>query len=415
MWKVIRTLSLCVGLMMMVGLKSWVVASDHPPLFPNFSEFDPDYRWFEPLYCEDPGELDRNEGFFFSYERVSWSVMSPPRYDVGDPSPGLQIQSSVLVTTPAVPGAVPGVSNSVDVARPDSEWGWGNRWEFGYVWDNAGWDVSVLGTFRSVDTKTYGVENTSLTSQGFTGSVAVLFDIPDANLLRGFPFDALNPRLTEDSVLFVPSFDTMRVDNLTKMDGIEVMRLKRRNDFFAKESTVDFLYGARVLRVDNRLQVLGTGGFLGDSDWLSQVKNTLVGPQVGFRWAKRKGRWSLQSEGRFMAAMNIRDAELEGTMASLAQPARPNNSLYLNPTSFAKYDSDLEFSPVAEARIEAIYHLTKKVSFTLGYTATYASNIGYGSNMVDYTLPELTLRSLDDLETQHFFANGVNFGFEINR
>ena len=116
-----------------------------------------------------------------------------------------------------------------------------------------------------------------------------------------------------------------------------------------------------------------------------------------------------------MAALNVRDASLEGTMGSTLQPRLPNSGLYFNPTSFAQYDSDIEFSPLAEGRLDAVFRVTKKFSLTVGYTGTYASNVAYGSNMVAYTLPGLTLRPLDGLETQHFFSNGVNFGFEINR
>ena len=116
-----------------------------------------------------------------------------------------------------------------------------------------------------------------------------------------------------------------------------------------------------------------------------------------------------------MAAMNVRDASLNGTIGSTLNPPLVNSSLYFNPTTFSQYDSDIEFSPFAEVRLDAVYRLTQKVNLTLGYTGSYASNLGYGSNMVRYTLPELTLRSLDDLDTQHFFSNGWNVGFEINR
>jgi hypothetical protein len=157
------------------------------------------------------------------------------------------------------------------------------------------------------------------------------------------------------------------------------------------------------------------GGLLADSNWASEVENKMWGPQVGMRWQRTKGRWAIRTEGRFTAAMNIRDASLEGTMGSLLQPSRVNNPLYFNPTSFAQYDSDIAFSPLGEGRLEAVFNVTQKFALKVGYTGTYASNMGYGSNMVNYTLPGLTLRNLDDIDTQHFFANGVNFGFEINR
>jgi hypothetical protein len=434
MWKALRIFGLCTAL---IGLGAVRNASggDHGPLFVDTCELDADFRWFEPIYC-DCAEPIRNEGVFFSYERVNWNVLSPKRYAVGQE--GLQFASSVLVENdpvvfPGTPGAPPPtpVYNAIDVAYPDSEFGWGNRFEFGYVHNDAGWNVSVLEGFESVDSENYGQDPGFLVDpQPFTGSVAVLFQIP-AGLLDGFvdldldgvaddvdsdgnlPFGL--PADFGDLVTFVPSFDTLQINHRTRADGIEVMRLIRRDDFFARDSTLEFLYGLRFLRVDSEMQVLGTGGLLADSNWLSEVENKLVGPQVGIRWSRSKGRFSLRTQGRFMAALNVRDASLEGTMGSQLLPTVPNNPLYFNPTSFAKYNSDLEFSPLAEARLEAVFRVTKKVSLTAGYTGTYASNLAYGSNMVGYTLPELTLRSLEDMDTQHFFSNGLNVGFEINR
>ena len=434
MWKALSIFGLCTALIG-VGAVRDASGETHGPLFVDTCELDADFRWFEPIYC-DCAEPIRNEGVFFSYERLNWNVLSPARYAVGQP--GLQYTSSVLIyndpiVNPGVQNAPPPtpISNAIDVAYPDSEFGWGNRFEFGYVHENVGWNVGVVEGFESVDSETYGQDPGFLVDpQPFTGSVAVLFQIP-AGLLDGFvdlgldgiaddvdsdgnpPFGL--PTDFGDLVTFVPSFDLLTIDHRTRADGIEVMRIIRRDDFFARDSTLEFLYGLRFLRVYSEMQVLGTGGFLADSNWNSEVENKLVGPQVGLRWSRSKGRWGLRTQGRFMAALNVRDASLEGTMGSQLTPTLPNNALYFNPTSFAQYDSDIEFSPLAEARLEAVFRVTKQFSLVAGYTGTYASNLGYGSNMVAYTLPELTLRSLEDMDTQHFFSNGWNFGFEINR
>lgn len=420
MLKVKRTVVWCALLVTGVCAHN-AYGSDHPPLFPNFCEFDLDYNWFEPIYCDCPDPPVKHEGFYFAYDRVNWNVMTPPRYGAGDN--GLRV-SSTLVNSNPLTTPLPTVGNAVDVAQPDSEFGWGNRFDVGYIWNDAGWNLGIIGNFNAVDSKTYGAENlTAAAPQPFTGSVAVLFTVP-AGLLDGsidVDGDGVAEDINGDGILgndrvtFIPSFDTLTIDHRTRVDGVELMRTLRRDDFFARDSTVEFLYGLRFLRVDNEMRALGVGGFLADSNWASEVENKMFGPQVGIRWAKRRGRWSLRSEGRFMAALNVRDASLEGIIASLHQPGTLNNSDFLNPTSFAQYDSDVAFSPVAEARLEAVYHFTKKFSFKVGYTGTYASNMGYGSNMVDYTLPELTLRSLDNLDTNHFFSNGLNMGFEINR
>lgn len=436
MWKAFRTLGLCATLFAW-GVANGVNGEEHSgPLFPDCCELDADYDWFEPIDCNCPSDVNSHEGMFFTYERMNWNVLSAPRYPVGQG--GMQVASSVLINNdplilnPPAIVAAPNptlVSNAIDVAQPDSEFGWGNRFELGYSIDQVGWTVGILSNFESTDSKTYGVANNALTSQPFTGSVAVMFRA-DPNLFLGF-VDADGGGLDNvdsdgvtgpgaptdfgDLVAFVPSFDTLQIDHSSSIDGVEVMRTLRRDNFYSPQTTVEFLYGLRFLRVDNEMRALGVGGLLANSNWASDVENKMFGPQVGLRWNRSKGRWAIRSEGRFMAAMNVRDASLEGTMGSLFQPRRVNNPLYFNPTSFSQHDSDLEFSPVAEARLEAIFNVTQKFALKVGYTGTYASNMGYGSNMVDYTLPALTLRSLDDIPTQHFFSNGVNFGFEINR
>ncbi|MCA9149779.1 MAG: hypothetical protein KDA92_10790, partial [Planctomycetales bacterium] len=333
MWKLLQFCGVCAALVGLATVRE-VNAGGHPPLFPDFCELDADFNWFEPIYCDSPDASDANEGMYFSYERVNWNVLSAPRTAVGDPTignpalhGGLVINSSILVKDGLGNAPLPTpISNAIDVAQPDSEFGWGNRFEFGYIWDNAGWNIGVVEGYESVDSETYGVENTNVGAQPFTGSVAVLFEFPPG-LLEGFvdadgdgAIDDVLPDnvLTfDDTTLFVPSFDTLTINHRSRIDGVEVMRTLRRNDFYARNSVVEFMYGVRFMRVDNEMRALGLGGFLADSNWASEVENKMVGPQVALRWSKSQRRWGLRAQGRFMAAMNIRDASLKGTMASL--------------------------------------------------------------------------------------------------
>ena len=148
--------------------------------------------------------------------------------------------------------------------------------------------------------------------------------------------------------------------------------------------------------------------------WFADVENKLFGPHVGMRWARRTGRWTLRTGGSFFAALNVRDAGLNGTLG-FAEPSNQiinTSTALLNPATFSKHDSDVEFSPVAEARIEAILHLTRKASIRVGYTGTYAAKIGRGSQVIGYTFPELSLLPPDG--NSHYSTHGANFGFEIN-
>lgn len=420
-------------------------AGEHEPLplFPDFCELDTDFRWFEPLYCECP-DLVHNEGVYFSYERANFAVMSAPRRSFGDG--GIIMQSSILdsqnpllVPPLEFPPVPTDVTNAIDVAHPNSEWGWGNRYEFGYTQGREGWGVSVMGNYEAIDYEQYGFNEFDFENdpdinpdrQPFTGQVAVMFRVP-TNLLLGFVDEDLDgaaddvnvngingadgiPNDFDDLVLFLPSWNRLQISNRTLANGVELMRTHRTGDHYIQPSYFELLYGVRFLRVDNELRAQGEGGFLTESDWISEVENKMVGPQVGLRWNRSNGRWVIRGEGRFMASMNIRDANLHGYIGRDFNPSRVNNALYFNPTSFAQYNSDIQFTPLAEWRLDVLFRTTRKSSIRLGYTGMYASNIVYGSTMVEYTLPELTLRDLSDAGTQHFGTHGLTLGFEINR
>ena len=325
MSKALRTLGMLAVLLGVSSVQE-AIGESHPPLFPNFCELDVDYDWFAPYYCDCPDGPQENEGLFFTYERLSWNALSAPRYPIGEG--GLQIASSTFIYND--PGVYPGafqpppatpVSNAIDVAQPDSTWGWGNRFEFGYMVDDAGWNVSWLENVNTAErantggSPVYGVDDVNRAV--YNGSVAVMFQVPfgllygtvdtdgdgaaddvdsDGSLIPGLPSD-FGDAPYGDLVMFVPSFDTLTVDHRTRADGVEVMRTLRRDDFFVPDTVVDFLYGLRFLRFDSEMRALGTGGFLADSNWHSEVENKIFGPQVALRLASIKGRMDTPDSG----------------------------------------------------------------------------------------------------------------------
>lgn len=85
-----------------------------------------------------------------------------------------------------------------------------------------------------------------------------------------------NPSDFGDLVTFVPSFDTLTINHRSTINGVELMRTLRRDDFYARNSVMEFMYGVRFMRVDNEMRALGLGGFLADSNWASEVENKMV-------------------------------------------------------------------------------------------------------------------------------------------
>ncbi len=72
------------------------------------------------------------------------------------------------------------------------------------------------------------------------------------------------------------------------------------------------------------------------------------------------------------------------------------------------------FAPVGEIRVNVSYQATRSVGLKVGYTGLVMGGISRASNRVDYSGPDL-ISILPGNNNQIFFANGVNFGVEINR
>jgi hypothetical protein len=91
-------------------------------------------------------------------------------------------------------------------------------------------------------------------------------------------------------------------------------------------------------------------------------------------------------------------------------PGALNRTLYGRPTYTESGLQKQTFSPVAELRVEAAYHLTKAFALKAGYTGMYAGNIRRAATSVRYYLPTMGFR---DTGTQNLVVNGVNFGVEF--
>ncbi len=162
-----------------------------------------------------------------------------------------------------------------------------------------------------------------------------------------------------------------------------------------------------------------TGFHWPNSSWNSLAENVLIGGQVGGKWYCRKGRWTFASEGRFLAAANFQNLNLNGVFGSEIQQGdspfeEAVDIIYpgVYPRAFESRRHEIEFSPVAEVRIDVRYQFTKAVSFKLGWTGLYVGNVARGSNMINYTAPNYGIAGNN---REKIFAHGVNFGVELNR
>jgi hypothetical protein len=393
---------------------------------------DPDYRWFaEPdlseYGCDRP---DANEGFFFQYDRLIWAFSRPKITDFGDP--GAE-RTLILPAGFGVPldqppnGGIINYFNSLDTEFIEAEFVWGNRFELGYVVDDHGWLVSALHVHtldRRLDASTLGsgrVDGVSDVNAVFFDPLGVTFGFLDLNGdgidddLNGNGVFGRNgtPDDFEDQAQSPIRFDTLLAQNRTSMHGVELMKVWRLPRMHYG-GVWEWYLGARYLGMSDEFSIDAAGGILADFDLFSRVNNFIVGPQLGARWSRSRGRWTVSAEGRFLAAANFQQVRLNGTYATLAVPGGPRGAFQnLVSSRFDDAQTDEEFAPVGELRLETQLQLTRAISLRMGYNGLVAGGISRASRRINYTLPELSI--LDGRTNESFIVNGFNFGFELNR
>ncbi len=229
-----------------------------------------------------------------------------------------------------------------------------------------------------------------------------------------------------DMVIIPISFGFVNIRNATKTNGFEFMRTHRLDNSHFKvkhqNNHFEWSYGARFLQLDDQFIVDAFGvtnanWSIGDTTINQQIVNNIVGPQVGYKWIHSRGRWSLDSEGKFLFGYNVRDWTQQGFVAEDATPSRYNHPLFVVPHSFSYGRSDGGFSPTAELRLNLNYRLTDNIKLRLGYTGTFVNNIRRAASHVDYVLYENgnVMGFRDVNEGEDILSNGVNFGVEITQ
>jgi len=169
------------------------------------------------------------------------------------------------------------------------------------------------------------------------------------------------------------------------------------------------------LGVEDRQRVI-----LANSDWGNNAHNRIVGPQVGVRWFRKRGRWTLSSEGRFFAGFNSQSIRQSGTLGSELEPLLEERGAgepdLMLATNFNHVERISEWSPAVELRAEVVYQLTKAVSFRTGWTGIWMDGIARGANMVDYSLRENSVMGiLADQNDQDVFMHAWTIGFDVCR
>ena len=387
------------------------------------------------------GDQEPNEGYFFQFDGLFWSICAPRTVPIGAPGlTRLVYYGPFTFTTPFPPPStiLPPIkyqdqrveTNTLDTGDLKSAFSPGTRFEFGHIEDNNGWLASI-----------YRVQ--PLEQDFLYQSADVVFkDPPQGPLGQGLltgpvPLDPASYS-SGGTVIQVPlpvTLYNLAVSDTVDTWSVELMYLHRFRTCHAG-GTLEFFGGVRYVEFNDSFNVQAgpdPGGhvvpsFLQNSFWFTSAENHIVGPQVGLRWFKKAGRWMFSTESRFMAGLNMQSFHQDVSIGPNLNPGGTSGSppttgsMIYTPSTLeaasATHDAYLQtFTPVAELRLEGRYEITRTISFHAGWTGYWMDNIARANGVIDYNIqnPVMGFDFSTGNNKQNVLMNGLTMGFDINR
>ncbi len=363
-----------------------------------------------------------SEGYFFQFHGLYWSITPPEVHAVGFPG----TRDVYYGVHPTGPGDTDSdlriQSNTLDTSLFDNQFRVGNRIDFGRVENGRGWLVSIFQLRDQL--QDYRAESADMVFNdpafGPFGE-RLLYGNVNNDPLSIPPF---SPPVFRD--LPVTLYDVLlekRIDTW----GVEANYLHR---FLTRHAggTFELFLGARYFEFNEHFWVnvgADPGGhtvpsFLASSSWETDAENHIVGPQIGLRWFKKRGRWMFSTEGRFLAGINYQNFHQKVVMGPNLDPGTNPDGSYtpfvpktMAPTAATHSAYAREWSPAIELRMEGRYQITRSISFHAGWSGMWINGVARATSVIDYTVPALGLNLADNRED--VFLNGLTIGFDVNR
>lgn len=363
-----------------------------------------------------------SEGYFFKFDGLLWSVSGPAITTIGNPNVTREVFYNTNVS--ATQG------NTLNTNFISATFSSGQRYELGYVHNRRGLFFSA---FRLTQTSSLGAGAFSMTfddqiwgASGYRHLVGYYTPGPHSTDPLNLPVD----------------FQSAKLRNRVQTWGVELMGLRRTHQLH-KGGFLEFFAGARYLEFNDKFIAEAYGwwpaeedddddddttdddeeedtgpdrGILSDSWWRQDADNHIVGPQIGFRWMKRNGRWWLNAEGRFFAGFNTMTAKQQGLLGSGLDPSllKEGFPIAMGPSSFHHRSVQKEWSPCIELRAGLDFQWTKNVKLGVGWTGIWIDNVARAADMVDYTMGQSEYMGIL-ANKQEVWMNGFNFTINFNR
>lgn len=419
------------------------------------------------------GRPEPRQGYFFSASYLHWGMSEPWQRPIGSENSRIvytdvqQFPTIPPYSPPDSPGQVdftfyfpvsdpPLYDNLFDLyyaligydqgseastAFIGTEFQSGMRYEFGRVVGHHGW---IISTYQiRPDTQTAQFVNTPVSFEdpqgllfGQIGSfqavigVNVTYERDAGGVVIGRTDTPIIQTFRADENIGV-TFSQLNVRNRQKTWAVEAAYVYRshRNHFRAPSylkvcrplervfdgSIFEWYFGGRYQEIDGRFIVQGVGGTLGNSNWDTRADNNIVGPMLGLRWYKQHDRFTLSTEGRFVAGYNRQNFIQTGHLGTNVVVGGVGNFDAWPGGPFSHKTHSNEFSPLVELRMDLKYQVTRALSLNVGWNGTWIDGVARASSVVRYEVPRMGIDTSGDRNRESFFMHGLVIGAEINR
>ena len=380
-----------------------------------------------------------NEGLFFSFDYMMWSISKPETTSIGTPGHERTVWSGPDVADTFQQG------NSHTTGMLKSSFTNGQRYELGRMFKHHGWMVSAY----HLNSQTFN-RPTGLMEIAFTDHV---WGEDGLDHLDG----EVGTKGTTIVIEPLPvTFASAKIHNRVRTWGVEVDYILRSRRMH-KGGFFELGMGARYLEFNEDFYVEAFGkrtpvddgtssssssssssstdsttddteeeytieGVLADSMWATDANNHIVGPQISLRYFHRYKRWTFSTVGKFFAGYNSQNLYQTGYLGSeLGSDDHTGLApIAMGPSSFTHSETLHEWSPGVEFRFQFDWQVTRYTSLGIGWTGIWLGGIARPSNMIAYELGSTASEAsfmgiLTEHNRQDVFINGVNFNISFNR